>query len=134
MSMGVNKRIFWIVTLGAFVSGCAGQRYTASPDTAADRTPAGLEASVERGSRVKVVLLSDEIIEGEVSWVTATEVAIRQVDEIATKERIVEAQEIARIEVAEGTKPGYYVLGMLVGAGIVYAIVEGFKGWSMFGN
>ncbi len=79
-------------------------------------------------------MLSDEIIEGEVSWVTATEVAIRQVDEIATKERIVEAQEIARIEVAEGTKPGYYVLGMLVGAGIVYAIVEGFKGWSMFGN
>ena len=79
-------------------------------------------------------MLSGEIVVGEVAWVSESAVAIKQLDEIVAKERVIEAQEIAQIEVAEETQSDVYVLGVLIGAGIVYAIVEGFKGMSIIGN
>lgn len=132
MGMSAGKRGFRVVALCALVSGCAGQRYAFSPGASAGPTPAGLADSVERGSQVRVVLLSDEVVEGKVSWVTDAEVAIRQVGEITARERVVEAKEIARIEVAAGPRPGQYVLAAVIGAGILYAIVEGVRNISFF--
>lgn len=82
-----------------------------------DFAPEELADSVSEGSKVKVVVLSGEVVMGEVVRVTEEEVVIWQMSEI-TRERVIEWNEIARIEIEKGTKSGDYVLTVLVVAAV----------------
>ncbi len=61
------RRVFWLLTLCAFVSGCSGYRLAALPsdDPAA---PAGQAVEkVEPGQMVRVALRSGEVVTGRVA-------------------------------------------------------------------
>jgi hypothetical protein len=124
------QRILAAVVLVAFVSGCASYRPASlSLDEAAD-AGATVHDEVEAGQKVRLTLVSGEVIEGEVASVTEDGLTVGRSGNYGYTERTVAANEIALLEIqswSSGSKIAVYTAAgvFVVGALAVGLFVDG---------
>ena len=81
---------------------------------------------------MRVTLESGEVVKGEVIRVSDRDISVSQMTDGETQTRVLIISDIESIEVEQGSSATTIVLASIIGAGLVYAIVEGIKGWSFW--
>ena len=124
--------VFLVVFLGCCVSGCSGYQQGALPTSSSDYNEFETAEPVSKGSNVRVTLQSGEFIAGVVAWVSDKEIAVSQVEIEGAPVRVVKVSDCSQIEVKKKTSTTTIVFASVVGLAVLYAVVEGVKGWSMW--
>lgn len=128
----VVRSVLWVF-LGLFLTGCSSYRLTTWPDSTQANIEFESRVEVAPGQDVRVTLNSGEVLTGQVAEVSDTALAIVTLTEQGESQRIVlQAEEIAVLELEQGPSSGTVVLGVVVVAGMGYALVKGIQGWSMY--
>jgi hypothetical protein len=126
------KRICTLLFLGLYLSGCSSYQQGALPNTAPSNSEFEADVQVSQGSNVRVTLESGEVIEGEVILVSDREISVSQLTDGEAHIRVVTVSDISSLEVEQSSSTTTIVFASIIGAALVYATVEGIKGWSLW--
>lgn len=126
------KRIFILLFLGLYLSGCSSYQRATLPNTAPSSTEFKSEVQVNIGSKVRVTFESGEVMEGEVVRVSDREISVSHLEDGEDHVRVVTVSDIKSLEVEQSSSAFTIVLTSVVVTVLVYAIVEGIKGWSFW--
>jgi len=124
--MNTLHRIFWLLTLCAFVSGCSGYRLAALPGGDGTAAPADSVAVVGPGSLVRVTMNTGEAHKGKVSRITGEELVLAA-DEVGPREtRVLALRDVESVEISKGTAltKGFVVVVAVAAAWVVWAIID----------
>ena len=97
------KRLFWMVMLCAFLSGCSTYRSVSLPRSDSTAVSNEAEETVKTGWSVRIALRSGESVSGEVSQILDESLALGKLGNYGYEERIIKFGEVESIEVEQAS-------------------------------
>lgn len=101
LELNVIMRLFWLVTLCAFISGCATYRPASVPVVETGTGFAEGTSSVVEGDAVRISLHSGKEATGKVLWLNGEKLALDRGGNHDNEELVIDIAEIDRVEIRD---------------------------------